>query len=66
MFLASWDRLGLVLGNYKVNIGHLSLGRIKEKKIALNIFNLDSEIGEGVIQELKRVKGVIHVYTAGM
>jgi len=57
-------QLGLVLGNYKVNIGHLSLGRIKEKKIALNIFNLDSAIGEGVIQELKGVKGVKHLYTA--
>ena len=57
-------QLGLVLGNFKVNIGHLSLGRIKEKKIALNIFNLDSRIGEGVVNELKNVKGVKLVYTA--
>jgi D-3-phosphoglycerate dehydrogenase len=59
-------QLGLVLGNYKVNIGHLSLGRIRQKKIALNIFNLDSQIGEGVIGELKGVKGVKHVYTANI
>ena len=57
-------QLGLVLGNYKVNIGHLSLGRIKEKKIALNIFNLDSKIGDGVVNELKNVKGVQAVYMA--
>jgi D-3-phosphoglycerate dehydrogenase len=57
-------QLGLVLANYDVNIGHLSLGRLKDKKDALNIFNLDSEIGEGVIKELKEVKGVKQVYTA--
>ena len=57
-------QLGLVLGNFKVNIGHLSLGRIKEKKIALNIFNLDSKIGEGVVNELKNVNGVKLVNTA--
>ena len=34
-------QLGLVLANYDVNIGHLSLGRLKDKKDALNIFNLD-------------------------
>jgi D-3-phosphoglycerate dehydrogenase len=59
-------QLGLVLANYKVNIGHLSLGRIKDKKIALNIFNLDSAIGEGVINELKGVKGVNQVYMANI
>ena len=59
-------QLGLVLGNYKVNIGHLSLGRIKQKKIALNIFNLDSVIGEGVIGELKNIKGVKDVYSANI
>ncbi len=57
-------QLGIVLANYDVNIGHLSLGRLKDKKDALNIFNLDSPIGEGVIKELKEVKGVKQVYTA--
>jgi D-3-phosphoglycerate dehydrogenase len=57
-------QLGLVLANYNVNIGHLSLGRLKDKKDALNIFNLDSPIGDGVIKELKEVKGVKQVYTA--
>jgi D-3-phosphoglycerate dehydrogenase len=50
--------LGIALAGYKVNIGHLSLGRQKEKGIALNIFNLDHEIGEGVLSELSAVKGV--------
>jgi D-3-phosphoglycerate dehydrogenase len=57
-------QLGLVLANYKVNIGHLSLGRLKDKKDALNVVNLDSPIGEGVINELREVKGVKQVYTA--
>jgi D-3-phosphoglycerate dehydrogenase len=56
--------LGLVLANYNVNIGNLSLGRLKDKKDALNIFNLDSAIGEGVVKELNEVKGVKQVYTA--
>ena len=55
--------LGLVLGNYNVNIGNLSLGRLKDKKDALNIFNLDSPIGEGVLNELMEVSGVKQVYT---
>jgi D-3-phosphoglycerate dehydrogenase len=57
-------QLGLVLANYEVNIGHLSLGRLEDKKDALNVFNLDSPIGEGVIKELREVKGVKQVYTA--
>ena len=56
--------LGIALANYNVNIGHLSLGRIKEKNIALNVFNLDSILGEGVMEELKNVKGVKQVYVA--
>ena len=59
-------QLGIVLANYDVNIGHLSLGRIKESKKALNIFNLDSAIGEGVIEEIKQVKGVSQVYNANL
>jgi D-3-phosphoglycerate dehydrogenase len=56
-------KLGLVLANFKVNIGHLSLGRIKDKKIALNVFNLDTAIGEGVVRELQDISGVKQVYT---
>lgn len=59
-------QLGLALGGYKVNIGHLSLGRLKAKKIALNVFNLDSEIGSGVVEELKKIKGVKQVYLANI
>jgi len=57
-------QLGLVLANFNVNIGHLSMGRIKEKKIALNILNLDSSIGDGVIKEINDLKGVKQVYMA--
>jgi D-3-phosphoglycerate dehydrogenase len=59
-------QLGVVLANYDVNIGHLSLGRIKDKKIALNVFNLDSQIGDGVCEDLKKVKGVKQVYSANI
>jgi len=58
--------LGVVLANYEVNIGHLSLGRLKDAKKALNIFNLDSAIGDGVKKELSAVKGVNQVYTADL
>jgi D-3-phosphoglycerate dehydrogenase / 2-oxoglutarate reductase len=57
-------KLGLVLANFKVNIGHLSLGRLKDKKIALNVFNLDTPIGDGVLEELREIKGVQQVYSA--
>jgi D-3-phosphoglycerate dehydrogenase len=57
-------QLGIVLANYDVNVGHLSLGRVKDKNIALNISNLDSPIGEGVIEEIKKIKGVNQVYAA--
>ena len=59
-------QLGAVLANFNVNIGHLSLGRIKDKKIALNVFNLDAPIGEGVLKELQDVKGVSQVYIASV
>jgi D-3-phosphoglycerate dehydrogenase / 2-oxoglutarate reductase len=59
-------QLGGVLANYDVNIGHLSLGRLKDAKKALNVFNLDSAIGDGVKEELSRVNGVNQVYTADL
>jgi D-3-phosphoglycerate dehydrogenase len=59
-------QLGGILANYEVNIGHLSLGRLKESKKALNIFNLDSAIGDGVKKELAGTKGVNQVYTADL
>jgi D-3-phosphoglycerate dehydrogenase len=59
-------QLGLALASFKVNIGHMSLGRLKSKKIALNVFNLDSPIGNGVIEELKKVNGVKQVYIANI
>ena len=59
-------QLGLVLANYDVNIGHLSLGRLKDDQKALNIFNLDSAIGDGVKDELSSVKGVNQLYTADL
>ena len=59
-------QLGIALAGFKVNIGHLSLGRLKDKKIALNVFNLDSEIGSGVVEELRKVKGVKQVYLANI
>ncbi len=59
-------RLGLALANYDVNIGHLSLGRLKDDQKALNIFNLDSAIGDGVKDELSAVKGVNQLYTADL
>ncbi len=58
--------LGLVLADYKVNIGHMSSGRLKEQNLALNIFNLDSPIGDGVIKELEKVAGVKQVYVADL
>jgi D-3-phosphoglycerate dehydrogenase len=58
--------LGIALASYKVNIGSLSLARLKEKNIALNIFTLDSPIGEGVIEELKKMKGVKQVYVVDL
>ena len=59
-------QLGAVLANFNVNIGHLSLGRIKDKKIALNVFNLDAPIGQGVLKELQDVNGVSQVYMASV
>jgi D-3-phosphoglycerate dehydrogenase len=59
-------QLGAVLANFNVNIGHLSLGRIKDKKIALNVFNLDVAIGEGVLKEITGIKGVSQAYVANL
>jgi D-3-phosphoglycerate dehydrogenase len=58
--------LGLALSNYNVNIGYLSLGRLEEKKIALNIFTLDSPIGEDIVKEIKKIKGVKQVHVVNI
>ena len=55
-------QVGSILANYKVNIGHLSSGRFKDKKTALNVFNLDTSVGKGVIEDLKKVKHITQVY----
>lgn len=56
--------LGLKLAEYKINIGHLSLGRLKDKKLALNIFNLDHKISDKILKDLATVEGVKEVYAA--
>ncbi len=58
-------RLGTVLGNHKINIAHMSLGRQKIGGRAMTILNLDQPMEEPVIQELTS-EGFYGVMTADL
>ena len=51
--------LGTTLGEYGVNIAGMSLGRLNREKVALTILNLDSPLGEEVINRIKANPDII-------
>jgi D-3-phosphoglycerate dehydrogenase len=50
-----------VLAAAKINIGGLSLGRHRAGEQALTIVNLDSQVSESVLQEIRSLQGVTGV-----
>ncbi|MEE9226932.1 MAG: phosphoglycerate dehydrogenase [Acidobacteriota bacterium] len=57
-------RLGTILGNRKINIAHLSMGRDHTGGRAVAIFNLDEEVPPAGLREIEEVEGIIRVQRA--
>ena len=55
-------QVGTILANENINISHLSSGRVKSLKKAVNIFNVESTISSEMIYRLKKVPGIHQVY----
>jgi len=56
-------RAGTILGNHRLNIAHLSSGRLKDKKLACNIFNVEGTWDISRLrEELLNITGVRKVH----
>lgn len=53
--------LGTILGEAKVNIAGISLGRQAPNGVASSIVNVDSEVKDTVLEKLRKTKGIIFV-----
>jgi len=54
-------RIGSILGSAKVNIAGFRLGRERKGGIALGILNLDDEVPEHVLEDLKSIPEILFV-----
>jgi D-3-phosphoglycerate dehydrogenase len=65
LVINNWDKpgtigfLGTVLGNHKINIAGMSLGRRARNNTALTIFNLDNPLNEKVIKEISANQNIV-------
>ncbi len=65
LVINNWDKpgtigfLGTVLGNHKINIAGMSLGRRAPNDIALTILNLDNPLDEKVIKEISSNPNIV-------
>jgi len=49
----------IVLGKYDINIAGMQVGRIKAGGTAIMVLNVDSEVNENILDEIRGVKGII-------
>jgi len=67
IIIMNWDRpgaigkIGMTLGNNNVNIADMTLGRKKAGESAVVVLNIDGDIPEKVVEELKQLDEVIDV-----
>jgi len=54
-------KIGSVLGSASVNIAGFRLGREKKGGIALGILNLDDQVPEHVIEDLRNIPEILFV-----
>ncbi len=54
-------KIGTVLGNEKVNIAAMTLGREEKEGSELTVFNLDSSVPERALKEIEKIKEIFQV-----
>jgi len=52
-------QIGTILGQHKINIAGMTLGRTKAGGRAMTVLNLDEEVPEGIMKEISSAKHVI-------
>jgi D-3-phosphoglycerate dehydrogenase / 2-oxoglutarate reductase len=52
-------RLGTLLGNEKVNIASFNLGRSAPGEDAISLIDVDGPVGDGVIEQVAKLEGVL-------
>ena len=57
-------KTGLILADHRINIAHVSSGRLKESGTAVNIFNVEGEITPAVLEEIQNIPQVKRVWYA--
>jgi len=50
----------IVLGNHDINIAGMQVGRIKAGGTAIMVLNVDSEVNEEILNEIRAVKGILN------
>ena len=50
----------IVLGNHDINIAGMQVGRIKAGGTAIMALNVDSEVNEDILNEIRAVKGILN------
>ncbi|RMG34105.1 MAG: ACT domain-containing protein [Methanobacteriota archaeon] len=51
-------KIGTLLGDAGINISHVSSGRVQEENMAVNIFNVEGEIGKDLLTEVESIKHI--------
>ncbi|MCK9615496.1 MAG: phosphoglycerate dehydrogenase [Candidatus Omnitrophica bacterium] len=65
LVINNWDKpgtigfIGTTLGNHKINIAGMSLGRRAQDNTALTIFNLDNPLNDEVIKAISSNKNIV-------
>ncbi len=54
-------KVGTALGDAKINIAYITFGREKEGAMAVSVVNVDGEVPNAVIDDLKKTKGILFV-----
>jgi D-3-phosphoglycerate dehydrogenase len=52
-------QIGMILGENKINIAGMTLGRTKAGGVAMTVLNIDEEIPESVMKQIRSAKNVI-------
>jgi D-3-phosphoglycerate dehydrogenase len=50
----------MLLGNHDINIAGMQVGRIKAGGTAIMALNVDSEVNEEILNEIRAVKGILN------
>ncbi|VAW17154.1 D-3-phosphoglycerate dehydrogenase [hydrothermal vent metagenome] len=54
-------RLGTLLGDLKINIANFNLGRVKEGADAIALLNVDSQLSNEQLDQIRELEGVVQV-----